>query len=152
IEPGEVEAVLGSYPGGRDAVVVAREGSPGDRRLVACLVADPTQVTVTALRSHLRATLPEYMVPSAYAFLDALPLSPSGKIDRKALAALQQFSAEPMVGFVAPRTPIEELVAEVWSAVLARQPIGIHDNFFDLGGHSLQATQVVFRLRKLFEV
>ena len=124
-------------------MVVAREDVAGDKRLVAYLVVATQKPSVSELRSFLKAKLPEYMVPSIFMFLDALPLTPNGKIDRKALPAPDQSSPELGASYVAPRTAEEELIAEIWAEVLKVDKVGIHDNFFDLGGHSLKATQVV---------
>ncbi|HYO13129.1 MAG TPA: amino acid adenylation domain-containing protein, partial [Thermoanaerobaculia bacterium] len=150
IELGEIEAALASHPAVREAVVLAREDATGDRRLVAWVVprggegADPS-----ALRSFLKDLLPDYMIPAAFVDLPALPLTDHGKVDRRALpepvaAPLAAGDAEPS----APRTPVEELVAGIWSEVLAVETVGRDDNFFDLGGHSLLATRVVSRLRE----
>jgi amino acid adenylation domain-containing protein len=171
IELGEIESVLGQHPGVREAVVLAREDDenpksktctePGrsienlksDKRLVAYVVPrrEPAP-TINELRSFLKEKLPEYMVPSAFVFLDPLPLTPNGKIDRKRLPALDQNRPEPEESYVAPRTPVEELLAEIWAEVLKLDKVGIHDNFFDLGGHSLLATQVISRVRNTFQV
>ena len=104
------------------------------------------------LRTFLKRQLPDYMVPSAFVFLDSLPLTPNGKLDRKALLAPDQIRPELQESFVAPRTPIEEIIAEVWAEVLKLGKVGIHDNFFDLGGHSLLATQIISRVRDAFQM
>ena len=104
--------------------------------------------TTNELRSFLKQKLPEYMVPSAFVFLDTLPLTPNGKVDRKALPAPDQNRPEAEESYVAPRTPVEELLAEIWAEVLKLDKVGVHDNFFELGGHSLLATQVISRVRK----
>src|SRR6185295_13958609 len=108
------------------------------------------EVTGPALREFLQGRLPEAMLPGAYVFLPALPVTPNGKVDRAALPA----PAEAVVGagYVAPRTPIEELVAQTWAGVLGVERVGVQDNFFELGGHSLLATQVVSRLRQALQV
>ncbi|HEX2092009.1 MAG TPA: amino acid adenylation domain-containing protein, partial [Longimicrobiaceae bacterium] len=149
IEPGEIEAVLGRHPSLREAVVVVREDVPGEKRLVAYVVAAegveaPAGVE---LREHLRENLPEYMVPAAFVALEALPLMAHGKVDRRSLPA-------PAVagGHVAPRTPAEEMVAGIWAEVLGVERVGAHDDFLELGGHSLLATRVVSRLREAFGV
>jgi amino acid adenylation domain-containing protein len=147
IEPGEVEAALASHAGVREALVVAREDRPGDRRLVAYVVGD---VETDALREHLRRNLPDYMVPAAFVVLDRLPLTPSGKVDRKALPAPEYGAAEET--YVAPRTPVEEMLAEIWAEVLRLERVGVEESFFDLGGHSLLATRVVSRIRAVFGV
>ncbi|MFL5357704.1 amino acid adenylation domain-containing protein, partial [Archangium sp.] len=151
VELGEVEAVLARHPGVRQAVVVAREDVPGERRLVGYVVPTPgAEVTAPLLRAFLKERLPEYMVPSALLVLEALPLSPSGKVDRKSLPP--PGPREDGRPFVAPRTPLEQLVASIWSQVLRVERVSAEDDFFDLGGHSLQATRVMSRLRDLCEV
>jgi len=107
---------------------------------------------VAALRAGLQAKLPEYMIPAAFVLLDALPLTPNGKVDRQALPALDPSLAVRSQHYVAPRSPIERQVAEIWCEVLGLKQVGVHDNFFELGGHSLLATQVVSRIRSTFEV
>jgi surfactin family lipopeptide synthetase A len=104
------------------------------------------------LRAHLKKKLPDYMVPSAFVFLDSLPLTPNGKLDRKRLPAPDNSRPEIEDAFAAPRTPIEEILANIWAEVLKLDQVGIHDNFFELGGHSLLATQVVSRIRSNFAV
>jgi non-ribosomal peptide synthetase component F len=151
IELGEIEAVLGQHPAVREAVALAREDSPGDRRVVAYVVSPPDTST-NELQSFLKQKLPEFMVPSAFVFLDSLPLTPNGKIDRNALPAPDQSRPEMEEHYIAPRTPIEELLAEIWADVLKMERVGIRDNFFDLGGHSLLATQVVSRIRETLQV
>jgi amino acid adenylation domain-containing protein len=151
VEPGEIAATLAEHPDVRDGIVVAREDSIGDLRLVAYIVpaADGMAPGVDQLRAFLQARLPEHMIPSAFMVLDALPLTPSGKIDRRALPAPEQ-GRDAMEALVMPRTPVEEAIAEIWMAVLRLERVGVHDNFFALGGHSLLATQVVARLRAAF--
>ena len=148
VELGEIEAVLGQHPTVREAIVMVREDDPGDKQLVA-YVASNQQLSPTnnELRSYLGERLPDYMVPLAFVFLDVLPLTPNGKVDREALPAPDLNRPELEQSFVAPRTPIEEIIAEIWAEVLKLEKVGIHDNFFDLGGHSLLATQVISRLR-----
>jgi amino acid adenylation domain-containing protein/non-ribosomal peptide synthase protein (TIGR01720 family) len=148
IELGEIEAALGQHPGVREAVVLTREDTPGDMRLVAYLVACEVPAPGGGeLWSWLQHRLPEYMVPGVYVFLDAMPLTPSGKIDRRSLPAPDRARGEPEAALSAPRTPLEELLAGIWAQVLGVERVGIHDNFFALGGHSLLATQVFGRLR-----
>ncbi|HEX8321936.1 amino acid adenylation domain-containing protein, partial [Longimicrobium sp.] len=147
VELGEIEVRLAEHPEVREAVVLAREDVPGDRRLVAYVMG---AVEADALRAHLRQSLPEHMVPAAYVCLEALPLTPNGKVDRKALPAPELASAEDR--YVAPRTPAEEVLAGVWAEVLRRERVGVEESFFDLGGHSLLATRVVSRVRELFAI
>jgi amino acid adenylation domain-containing protein len=144
IETAEVEHVLKQYPGVRACVVVAREDTPGDRRLVAYLVAAPPTPAAGALRDFIAAKLPAYMVPSAFVMLDALPQTPNGKIDRKALPAPQHQAAPPR-DRVPPRTPHEQTLAAICAEVLASQEVGVHDSLFDLGADSLQVFQIVAR-------
>jgi len=146
IELGEVEAALASHPSVRDAVVVAREDTPGDKRLVAYLVArNGDALEPSAVRTFLMERLPDHMLPSATVVLPALPLSPNGKVDRKALPKPE--GAQNAAGFVAPRTPTEARVAELWAALLKVPRVGAEDDFFELGGDSLLATQLASRLR-----
>ena len=153
IELGEVEAVLGRHPAVREVVVIVREDSPGDRRLVAYLVPQPGQAPgISELHGYLKKKLPDNMVPSAFVLMEALPLSPNGKIDRRALPAPDVTRPELEAPFVAPRGHIEETLAKIWADVLKLKQVGIHDNFFELGGHSLIATQVVSRLRDTLQV
>jgi amino acid adenylation domain-containing protein len=147
IEPGEIEAVLSAHPEVREARVIVWEDAPGEKRLVAYVVGE---VEVDTLREHLRGRLPEYMVPSAFVFLDALPLTPNGKLDRKALPAPDLSSSEDR--YVAPRTPVEEALAGIWAEVLKVERVGVEDSFFELGGHSLLATRVVSRIRGEFGI
>jgi amino acid adenylation domain-containing protein len=153
VELGEVESVLSKYPSIRESVVVAREDTPGDMRLVAYVVARESVPDIAELRGQLKDELPDYMVPSAFVMLKMIPLTPNGKVDRNALPAPDHGDLALERVFVAPQTPTEEVVAGVWAEVLrSGHIIGIHDNFFDLGGHSLLVTQVVARLRKAFQV
>ncbi|RKG76773.1 amino acid adenylation domain-containing protein, partial [Corallococcus exercitus] len=151
IELGEIEAVLSQAPGVRDAAVVVR-GSAADARLVGYVVARPGQTLESpALRALLKERLPEYMVPSALVVLDAMPLTPNGKVDRKALPA-PDVSTEAAREFVAPRTPMEAQVAELYASLLNVQRVGATDSFFELGGHSLLATRLTSRLRTAYQV
>ena len=146
IELGEIEATLSRHPAVRQSVVAASGGIGGEpaavpgagRRLVAYVV--PKEMPwpgVSELRGFLKERLPEYMLPSAFVLLDGLPLTPAGKVDRGALPAPDQLRPELEKGFVAPRTPIEAKLAEIWASVLRLEQVGIHDDFFELGGHSL---------------
>ncbi|HEX7243233.1 MAG TPA: phosphopantetheine-binding protein, partial [Longimicrobiaceae bacterium] len=149
VEPGEVEAALGEHPAVRAAAVLAREDAAGERVLVGYVVGDAAEAE---LRGHLRALLPEYMVPGAWVFLDALPITPNGKLDRRALPAPGEGGGAEDAARVAPRDAVEEVVASIWSEVLGTGPVGVHDSFFDLGGHSLRATQVISRMRESLQV
>ncbi|HEV2736531.1 MAG TPA: amino acid adenylation domain-containing protein, partial [Longimicrobiaceae bacterium] len=146
VEPGEIEARLLEHAAVREAVVVAREDTPGDTRLVAYHVGG-TGVEADALRAHLRERLPEHMVPAAYVALDALPRTPSGKLDRGALPA-PGGAAYARRGYEAPATPTEAALAEIWSGVLGVERVGRRDDFFELGGHSLLAVRVISRVRQ----
>ncbi|MFL6257211.1 MAG: condensation domain-containing protein, partial [Pyrinomonadaceae bacterium] len=149
IELGEVEAALRGREGVREAAVIVREGAGGDRRLVAYVVfgEGAGEVTVGEWREYLGERLPEYMIPSAFVTLDALPLTPSGKLDRKALpeAGVAQAESE----FVAPRTATEEVLAGIWAEVLRVERVGVEDNFFELGGDSILSMHVVARANRL---
>ena len=148
IEPGEVEVALTRHPAIREAVVVAREDVPGDRRLVAYIVHDPEPVPpVGELRRFLQRTLPDYMLPTVIVPLEFLPLAPSGKVDRRSLPAPDTARPDLEGAFVAPRTATEETLAAMWREVLNLEQVGIHDDFFELGGHSLLATKLVSRIR-----
>ncbi len=158
IEPGEIEAVLAAHPGVKEAVVLVREVPPGDKRLVAYAVPKPHAAAAgdalaDDVRAFLREKLPEFMVPSACVLLESLPLSPSGKIDRAALPAVAEPGRpKPEAASADPRTPIEEILAGIWSRVLGVDRVGRHDNVFELGGHSLLATQIISRVRQTFRV
>jgi amino acid adenylation domain-containing protein/FkbH-like protein len=146
IELGEIESALRNHPDIVDAVVLAREDKPGEKRLAAYIVNSPQkQVTTAQLRGAVREKLPEYMVPSAFVFLDALPLTPNGKVDRKALP-IPEHGRESSRAFVAPRTPLEVQLAGIWGEVLQIDRVGATDNFFELGGHSLLAIQAIARI------
>ena len=146
VELGEIEAALRREAGVAECAVVARGDVPGDPRLVAYLVGG---ADADGLRAGLRRTLPEYMVPAAFVVLDRLPLTPNGKLDRRALPAPELASAEDR--YVAPRTPVEEILAEIWADVLHRERVGVEDNFFELGGHSLLLMRLVAHIQATFD-
>jgi amino acid adenylation domain-containing protein len=148
IETGEIEAVLGQHPGVREVVVLARADTPGEARLVVYLVAHGGLPDVAELRSYLKASLPGYMVPTAFVTLDALPLTSNGKVDRHALPAPQASYTEET--YVAPRNDREKRLVNMFSEVLGIDLVGVHDNFFEIGGHSLLATKIVSRIRADF--
>ncbi|HEX5726759.1 MAG TPA: amino acid adenylation domain-containing protein, partial [Longimicrobiaceae bacterium] len=150
IEPGEIEARLAEHPGVREAVVLAREDAPGDRRLVAYVVGEET-AGAEALRAHLGETLPAYMVPAAYVRLEQLPLTPIGKLDRRALPA-PEGDAHAAREYEAPVGKVEEALAEIWAELLGVERVGRGDDFFMLGGHSLLAVQMISRVRQAMEV
>lgn len=140
IELGEIEAALRGQPSIEDAVVIDREDVPGDKRLVAYLICpDPANVDLGRLREALRQVLPEYMVPSGYVFMEVLPLNHNGKLDRKALPRPTYESSE---AYAVPRTEAEWAIAEIWRKSLGDERVGLDDNFFDLGGHSLLGVEV----------
>ncbi len=148
IETGEVEAVLTDHPAVREAFVMAREDAPGDRRLAAYVVGEGARgPDVEVLRAWLRGRLPDYMVPADWVVLEALPLTSNGKTDRAALPAPDASAAERE--YAAPRTAVEEVLADIWRDVLGVERVGVHDDFFALGGHSLLATRVVTRTRRM---
>ncbi len=151
IELGEVEAALRSHSGVQEAVVTVGGGESETKRLLAYVVADPSEnVDANVLRQRLRQTLPEYMLPSAIMLLDKLPLTANGKLDRRALPAPEASGRHDQ--YVAPRTATEEMLAEVWREVLGVERVGAHDNFFDLGGHSLLGMRLASRVRDVFGV
>ncbi len=160
IELGEIEAVLSQHPEVRDAVVIVREDPSGDKRLVAYVVASapPSPVVESesdqaeALRAFLQHKLPDYMIPAALVFLPIFPLTPNGKLDRRALPVPGVEAFTPAVQYVGPRTPVEEQLTAIWEEMLGVNPIGVHDDFFALGGHSLLGAQVVSRIRTVFSV
>src|SRR5207344_1161980 len=125
IELGEIESALGTADGVKDAVVLVREDQPGEKRIVAYVTAHDGQVLdASALREHLKSRLPEYMIPSAFVSLESLPLSPNGKVDRRALPALERSQAQPDGPFAALRSPTEEIVAAIWADVLGLDAVG----------------------------
>jgi hypothetical protein len=149
IELGEIGAALAALPGVAGAAVMLREDVPGDKRLAAYLVAKPeTAPTISQLRASLKETLPEYMLPSSLVVLDSMPLTPNGKIDYRALPAPDNLRPQLAEDYVAPQTSLERTIAAVWRNVLGVEKVGVRDNFFDLGGHSLLVVQVNSRLRK----
>jgi amino acid adenylation domain-containing protein len=156
VEPGEVEAVLARSGLVREAVVAVREDEPGDKRLIAYVVAAEGDDTAAGglqrrLREHLRERVPDYMVPSAFVTLDAMPLTPHGKVDRAVLPPPGPLSTDAGTEFVAPRTEAEKTVAATWQRVLRLESVGTNHNFFDLGGHSLLLAEVYTELRQAFE-
>jgi amino acid adenylation domain-containing protein len=155
VEPKAVENVLAQHPGVRASHVLAAPGPAGDRRLVAYIVpADDAVPLASDLHRFLRDRLPAYLIPSAFAFLGALPMTPNGKVDRHALPDpdLDPVPTAPGAAFSPPETVLERALAEIWVQLLGVKAVGVHDNFFELGGHSLLATQFLSRLRDLFQV
>ncbi len=143
VEPSEIEVVLSGHPGVRQCAVVALDAGDGERQLVAYVV-QSGQIATEELQSFARAALPVHMVPARFVALDALPLTPSGKIDRR---SLPDPGDDTEAEYVAPRTPLEEALAAIWQDLLGVERVGVHDDFFALGGHSLLATQAVIRIR-----
>jgi long-subunit acyl-CoA synthetase (AMP-forming) len=153
IELGEIEAVLGQHPMVQSSVVVVREDEPGDKRLVGYVVARMEKTfDASEVRQYLKHKLPEYMIPAALVLLDELPLTPSGKVDRRALPAPDQNGLQLANVYQPPRTPTEQKLVAIWGEVLKLDKVGIYDNFFDLGGHSLLATQIISRIRRAFSI
>lgn len=151
IELGEVETVLNSHPQIQQAVVIVTEDIPEDRRLVAYLVTSDKSLSISQLREFLQQTLPEYSIPNAFVVLDQLPLTPSGKIDRLALPAPdKEITRE--TEYVAPRTPSEEILTDIFASLLGVEKVGIEDSFFEMGGHSLLAIQAVSRINQEFSI
>jgi amino acid adenylation domain-containing protein len=151
IEPGEIEAALSTHPSVRRAVVMARQDPSGQTRLVAYVVlAAGATLSGAELRTFVQGKVPEYMVPAAFVHLEALSLTPHGKIDRQALPE-PEWGGRPEAS-APPRTVTEEILAGLWMTLLGRDRLGVRDNFFDAGGHSLLATQLVSRIREVFHV
>ncbi|MBB5080137.1 non-ribosomal peptide synthetase [Nonomuraea endophytica] len=148
VELGEVEAVIETHPLIDQAVVVAREEEGAPKRLVAYAVARGRTPTTSELRAHVQSRLPDYMVPSAFVMLAEMPLNPNTKVDRQALPAPDAVRPELASAFVAPRTEVEKILAEAWSEVLGVPDVGVHDNFFDLGGDSILSIQVMVKARR----
>ena len=150
IELGEIEAALGTRPEIHEAVVIVREDIPGDKRLVAYLVALAEEKSdVSTLRAQLASSLPQYMIPSAFVWLDHLPLTPNGKIDRKALQRLEAASIESGVEYLPPRSEVERELVNIWKIILGYRQVGISDNFFEMGGHSLLAVKLSSKIAEM---
>jgi acyl carrier protein len=151
VEPAEIETITRQHPAVREAVLVARENARGDKRLLAYVVAASTrQPPIGELRNFLKQRLPDYMVPAVFVFLKALPRTANGKVDRNALPDPGTSRPEIETPLIAPRTQVEKEVAEIWQEVLSLDAVGVHDNFLDLGGDSLQASQVISRVIRTF--
>jgi aryl carrier-like protein len=150
IELGEIEAVLGQHPKVRETVVVAREDIPNNQRLVAYVV-PASEITFSAqeLRDYIKEKLPDYMVPSAIVELNKLPLSPNGKIDRRALPVPEIQRLDLKEAYEAPNSEVERAIAKIWLEILHLEQVGINDNFFDLGGNSLLMVQINHKLREI---
>ncbi|NEQ77288.1 MAG: amino acid adenylation domain-containing protein [Okeania sp. SIO2C9] len=152
IELGEIEALLAQHSNVREVVVIAREDIPGDKRLVAYLITNNAKTTINDLRFFLKTKLPEYMIPAAFVFLEAIPLTPNGKVNRRCLPVPDTSNLLPKTSFVAPRNSVELQLAHIWSEILGVSPVGIHNNFIELGGDSLLATKIIGLVRDRFGV
>jgi acyl carrier protein len=152
VELNDVEAAIMHHKYVKKCAVTVIEPDTPHRRLAAYIVTGEEALSIAELRDFLRQRLPGYMVPADFMLLPVLPLTPTGKIDRKQLPAPPSMRPELTVSYVAPQTHIEQTLAEIWAEMLGREKIGVHDNFFDLGGHSLLATQVVSRIRNRLKV
>jgi len=151
IELGEIESVLSRHPGVRESVVVAREDAPGDKRLVAYIVANQENaLTTQELRNYLKQKLPDYMIPSAFVFLASIPLSANGKVDRQALAESGRSAQKSKESSVAPRDYFERRLSEIFATLLGNPSVSVNGNFFDLGGHSLLAVRLMSQIEKAF--
>jgi amino acid adenylation domain-containing protein len=151
VEPGEIEAVLQVHPAVRRALIVAREDVPGEKRLVAYIVAKESSASlIPDLQQIARARLPDYLVPTFWVLLEAMPLTPAGKLDRQALPPPDTNALQAVGGYQAPRDDLEVRLTKVWEELLRRSRIGVTDNFFDLGGHSLLAAQLCATIEKTF--
>jgi amino acid adenylation domain-containing protein len=151
IELGEIETVLRQHPGINETVVLAREDTPGDKRVLAYFVPTRDAAPTTAeLRSFLKEKLPEYMIPSVFVTLPSMPLTPNGKIDRRALPAPDQADLASTGTFAAPKDVTESRLVQIWESVLRVRPIGVRDNYFELGGHSLLAVKLMNRIEEAF--
>lgn len=152
IEPAEIEAALGAHPEVRESIVVATQEENGNRLVAYIVPQEPGALMADMLRQSLREILPEYMIPSIFIMLNAIPLTPNGKVDTRALPSPTEVQPEWDADFVAPRNPVEEALADIWMEVLRLERVGVHDDFFELGGHSLLVVQVMARLRDTFQV
>jgi amino acid adenylation domain-containing protein/thioester reductase-like protein len=152
IELGDIEAAICQYPEIQEAAVITREDNVGEKQLVAYLVAANSQNLYSKLRAYLKEKLPEYMVPAVFVMMDKFPLTPNGKVDRRALPAPSQDRPDLDVQMVEPTNEIERDLVQIWSQMLGIVPIGIHDNFFDLGGHSLFIAQMMTQVEATFAV
>jgi acyl-coenzyme A synthetase/AMP-(fatty) acid ligase/acyl carrier protein len=150
IELGEIESLVAEYGGVSQSLVILREDQPGDKRLIAYLVGKPGQtVQITELRNHLKKKLPDYMVPHHFILLDAIPLSPNGKADRRALPTPTEERVSE-IPYIAPTNSTQRTLAQIWQDLLRVEKVGIHDSFFDLGGHSLLLVKMLRRLKECF--
>jgi len=151
IEIGEIEAAIHQHSEIREAVIIVTEDRQDDKRLVAYVVFQSTHISVLELRNFLKAKLPDYMIPAAFVVLEKFPLTPNGKIDRRALPAPDTIQ-QPEENTALALTPVQEMLTGIWADILGIKQVGIYDNFFELGGHSLLATRVISQIRKAFKV
>jgi amino acid adenylation domain-containing protein len=152
VEPGEIESVLGKHPGVNEAAVVLREDASGNKRLVGYVVrSEQGSATENELRRHVQSRLPEYMVPSEFVFLESMPLTPNGKVNRRALPVTKADSASGENDAPATNDPLQAQLIKIWEELLGRKPIGVQGNFFDLGGHSLLAARLMQRVKQVFD-
>ncbi len=157
IELGEIETILRRHPAVYSVVAMVREDQPGDKSLVAYLVphllpGEGPTVSTGDLRAYLQKWLPEYMVPSVFVWLEALPLTPNGKVNRRALPPPEKKQLERQIGYIAPRTPVEQKLADLWAELFQLEQVGVTDNFFELGGHSLIAIRLIGQIQALFQI
>jgi acyl carrier protein len=149
VELGEIESVLNDYWAIRESVVVDTKDSSGNTRLIAYIVfEDSVEATTSEILTFLQEKLPSYMLPSAFITIKEIPLTANGKVDRRALPQPEEIDVETSASFIAPRSEMEELVADIWREILGIKQVGVESNFFDLGGHSLLATRVMNRIRE----
>jgi hypothetical protein len=149
IELGEIEAILEEHPGIQQSVVVAKEDKSGDKKLIAFIVPNSGGILESEeLREQLRLRLPDYMIPAGFVLLDTLPLTANGKVDRKALLSVDGIPLSSKTEYVKPNNKLEQTIAVIWQQVLQLEKVGVNDNFFDIGGHSLLMAQVQSRLRE----
>ena len=152
IELGDIEAAISQHADVKEAAVIAREDNVGEKQLVGYLVAAPSPNLLSKLRVYLKEKLPEYMVPAVFVMMDKFPLTPNGKVARRALPTPSQDRPDLDIEMVAPRTDTERELAQIWSQMLGIAPVGIHDNFFDLGGHSLFVAKMMTQVEETFAV
>ena len=149
IELGEIESALAQYPTTTNSVVIVREDTPGDKKLVAYIVKKENQETdIPELRTYLKTKIPDYMVPSAFVFIDKFPLTPNGKIDRKVLPSPQESAPQEAKAYLEPQTDLQKRLADIWCEVLKSKRIGIDENFFEIGGHSMLAVTLMVKVEK----
>jgi len=153
IELGEIEMALKKHPQVQQVVVIDRKDESGDKRLVAYVVTEDDEALDTGeFRQFLQQTLPAHMIPSAFVNLNTFPLTTNGKINRRALPKPSLSDMQATVTYIAPKTPLEQQLADIWKKMLKLEQVGIHDNFFELGGHSLLAMQIISRIHEVIQV